>query len=137
MGPVTYDAVAVLEAKPTEEAMLTALAGTADAAGGLGVRVAADDLVLQLCDDRDEPLVSIEEPYLVHVPGEVERLIGSAAASRAATPVWWLEIRAIRSEPARLIARTFGDELARLTGGSVWYAGWTGGDVPYPWEDAS
>jgi hypothetical protein len=134
---VTHDVVVLLEKPPTEEAMVVALAATAHAAGGLGVRVVADDAVLQLCDDRDEPLVSIEEPYLVHVPGEVERLIGPDAAARATTPACWMEIRAVRRDNAGWIARTYGDELVRVVGGSVWCADASGADGPYPWEDTS
>lgn len=74
--------------------------------------------LLQLCADDERPLVTIESPRLVQVPGEAQRLLGVPDAPH---PVWWVETRALAGEPdAPDIARTFTAALLSLTGGVSW-----------------
>jgi hypothetical protein len=112
---MTSDVVALLAGMPDPKVIV---AGMAAAGEDLGVRHAANGAVLQLCDADGRPLVSIEVPLLVQVPGEVERLLGAETAERVSTPVWWLEARARdgRGELARAVA----EELVRRLGGVVW-----------------
>lgn len=115
---MTSDVVALLTGMPDPKAIV---AGMAAAGADLGVRRVANGAVLQLCDSEGRPLVSIEVPLLVQVPGEVERLLGPETAGRVTTPVWWLEARARdgRGDLARAVA----DELVRRLGGVVWPPG--------------
>jgi hypothetical protein len=85
----------------------------------------ADGAVLQLCDQPDggtvRALLTVEEPVLVPVPGEVARLLGEEAASQVATPLWWLEVRAAAEpEGAVVLARRFAEALRQRLGGVVW-----------------
>jgi hypothetical protein len=112
---MTSDVVALLQNMPDTKAIV---AGLVAAGPELGVRQVADGAVVQLCDRKGRPLVSIEVPVLVQVPGEVERLLGRETADRVTPPVWWVEARA-RNGEGRL-ARAFADEMVRRLGGVVW-----------------
>ncbi|MEU0137010.1 DUF6177 family protein [Streptomyces sp. NPDC006296] len=77
-----------------------------------------DGAVVQLCDPEGRPLVSVEAPLLVQVPGEAERLLGAAAPP---VPFWWTEARATTGvAEAEQLAGTFAARLAHLAGGSAW-----------------
>ncbi|HEV7713906.1 MAG TPA: hypothetical protein VGP16_37280 [Asanoa sp.] len=64
-------------------------------------------------------LLTIEEPILVAVPGEVARLLGADVASRVSTPVWWLEIRTTGPDTMDLAVR-FAGALVEHLGGAWW-----------------
>jgi hypothetical protein len=131
---VTYDVVALLNEPPTEEVVLAAMAATADAARDVGVRVGADGTLLRLHDDQDRLLVSIEDPYPVHVPLEVERLLGPEVPARLDVPICWVDIRAQELDGADRIARAFAEQLVRLVGGAVWRGGRPRSEDLRPWN---
>ena len=113
---MTYDLVALVDGRPSSEDVL---AGLAAAGEDLGVRAVGGGAVIQLCDDEDQPLVSVELPLLVQVPGEVERMLGVEVGS-VETPAWWIEIRATAREGAREIAEKYAHTLISRLGGRVW-----------------
>ncbi|MEV4870442.1 DUF6177 family protein [Streptomyces syringium] len=94
-------------------------------AGGPGLDVGAghDGAVIQLRTADGRPLVSLEAPLLVHVPGEAERLLGGDV-SEPPVPYWWTEVRASTAVPeAGRLAGSVAGRLTALLGGSVWPAG--------------
>jgi hypothetical protein len=113
---MTYDLVALVDGRPSSDDVL---AGLAAAGEDLGVRAVSGGAVIQLCDDDDQPLVSVELPLLVQVPGEVERMLGAEVGS-VQTPAWWVEIRATAREGAREIAEKYAHTLISRLGGTVW-----------------
>jgi len=113
---MTYDLVALVDGRPSSDDVL---AGLAAAGEELGVRAVSGGAVVQLCDDENLPLVSIELPLLIQVPGEVERMLGTAVGS-VETPAWWVEIRATARDGAREIAERYADALVKRLGGQVW-----------------
>lgn len=110
---MTLDVVAICERQPDPATTLAALQ-----ACGPELRLAAIERgsLLQLCADDGSPLVTVEGPRLVQVPGEVERLLGVADAPH---PAWWVEARAVDSGAA-VIARRFAAALLSQTGGVSW-----------------
>jgi hypothetical protein len=124
---VTRDVVALVQGRPDPRATVAAMVA---AGADLRVRHAADGAVLQLCDPAGPPLVSIEVPLLLQVPGEIERLLGAETARHVPLPVWWVEARAVEppaSGPAASapagpgsIADRFAEEMVRLLGGRLW-----------------
>jgi len=113
---MTYDLVALVDGRPSSEDVL---AGLAAAGADLGVRAVSGGAVVQLCDADDQPLVSIELPLLIQVPGEVERMLGVAVGT-VDTPAWWIEIRASARDGARELAEKYADTLVGRLGGKVW-----------------
>lgn len=113
---MTYDLVALVDGRPSSDDVLAGLAAAGD---DLGVRAVSGGAVIQLCDEQDNPLVSIELPLLVQVPGEVERMLG-AAVGTVETPAWWVEIRASARDGARELAESYADTLISRLGGKVW-----------------
>ena len=117
---MTYDVIALTRRTPDPRSIV---AGMLAAGEQLRVRETANGAVIQLCDDAGRPLVSLETPVLIQVPGEVGRLLG-AEYERVGVPVWWLEARAPSGMPqAEALARRFADEVARRLDGAVWPAG--------------
>ena len=115
---MTRDAVALLAAAPDVRDVAAALLAAGER---FGVRPAAAGAVVQLCDTQGRPLVSIEVPVLVRVPGEVERLLGEGLAGVPAPPLWWGETRAPSGrEGAERLARRFAETLAARCQGVVW-----------------
>jgi hypothetical protein len=115
---VTRDVVALLSAVPEVADVAAALRAAGER---FGVRPAAEGAVVQLCDDQGRPLVSIEVPVLVRVPGEVERLLGGRVAGAPAPPLWWVETRAPSGrEGAERLGRRFAETLAERCHGVVW-----------------
>ncbi|MER5812505.1 DUF6177 family protein [Streptomyces sp. NPDC002033] len=114
---MTKDVIALTPNMPDTAALLVALA-----AGGtdLDATAVADGAVIQLLGAGGRPLVSVEAPVLVQVPGEVERLLGTPAR----TPVWWTETRASTAVPeAADLAGGVAGRLAEVLGGTVWPPG--------------
>ncbi|MEU8437427.1 DUF6177 family protein [Streptomyces sp. NPDC029216] len=122
---MTKDVIALTPKMPDAAALLVALA-----AGGaeLDAAPAGDGAVVQLLGAGGRPLVSVEAPVLVQVPGEAERLLGTPAA----TPVWWTETRASTAVPeAAELAGAVAGRLAEVLGGAVWPEG-SGRLTPVP-----
>lgn len=113
---VTYDVVALIREPPDQRAVL-------DALGAVGEELLVDVLehggVIQLCDAEGGTLLSIEEPVLIQVRGEAERLLGPVAAGLD-PPLWWVEARAAERDGARDRARVFAGALVAGLGGVVW-----------------
>ncbi|MGZ0145470.1 hypothetical protein ACXJJ3_00260 [Kribbella sp. WER1] len=113
---MTYDLVALVDGRPSSEDVL---AGLAAAGEDLGVRAVSGGAVVQLCGEDNLPLVSIELPLLIQVPGEVERMLGTSVGV-VDTPAWWVEIRATSHDGAREIAQQYARTLIKRLGGKVW-----------------
>ena len=113
---MTYDMVALVDGRPSSEDVL---AGLAAAGEELGVRAVSGGAVVQLCGEDNLPLVSIELPLLIQVPGEVERMLGTSVGL-VDTPAWWVEIRATAQDGAREIAEQYAKTLINRLGGKVW-----------------
>ncbi|MFC0597328.1 DUF6177 family protein [Streptomyces palmae] len=114
---MTKDVIVLSERIPDVWSVLAGLL-----AGGpeLGVRTAGEDALIQLCEESGRPLVSIEAPVLVRVPGEAARLLGDTAPAQDG-PMWWLEARASTAvEEAERLAGVFAGRLAHLLQGRVW-----------------
>lgn len=115
---MTRDVVALLATAPDVHDVAAALLAAGER---FRVRSAAGGAVVQLCDDQGRPLVSIEVPVLVRVPGEVERLLGDRVAGAPAAPLWWVETRAPGNrEGAERLGRRFAETLAERCRGVVW-----------------
>ncbi|WP_406283021.1 DUF6177 family protein [Streptomyces sp. NBC_00209] len=128
---MTQDVVALTRRMPDSLAVLAGLL-----AGGPDLRVGTtgDGAVVQLCDDEGRPLVSVEVPLLIQVPGEAVRLLGAEAAPEGDGPWWWVEARAAAGvDRAEELAGAFAARLTLLLGGRVWPAdapGTTGAASP-------
>lgn len=115
---MTYDLVALVDGRPSSDDILASLAAAGEE---LGVRAVSSGAVVQLCGDDNLPLVSVELPLLIQVPGEVERMLG-AAVGTVETPAWWVEIRATARDGAREVAERYANTLINRLGGKVWTA---------------
>ncbi|WP_433157648.1 hypothetical protein [Kribbella sp. CA-247076] len=113
---MTYDLVALVDGRPSSEDVL---AGLTAAGEELGVRAVSGGAVVQLCGEDNLPLVSIELPLLIQVPGEVERMLGTTVGT-VDTPAWWVEIRATAADGAREVAEQYANTLINRLGGRVW-----------------
>lgn len=115
---MTYDVIALTRRTPDPRAIV---AGMRAAGDELRVRETANGAIIQLCDDQGRPLVSLETPVLVQVPGEIDRLLGPGYGDRLGLPVWWIEARAPSGRPeAEALARRFAAEVVRHLDGLVW-----------------
>ncbi|MGD3112455.1 DUF6177 family protein [Streptomyces sp. YGL11-2] len=112
---MTKDVIALTPRMPDPGAMLAGLiSGGPDKLVG----TTGEGAVVRLCDGEGRPLVSVEAPLLVQVPGEAERLLGATPPS---VPYWWTEARATTGvELAEQLAGTFAARLAALADGSAW-----------------
>lgn len=125
---MTRDVIALTERMPDAWSVL---AGLLSGGPDLRVRTASDDAVIQLCDEEGRPLLSVEAPLLLRVPGEAARLLGVDEKSLGEGPLWWVEARASTAVPAaEPLAGTFAARLAHLLGGRVWPPGAPGTDTP-------
>ncbi|MGW4020921.1 DUF6177 family protein [Streptomyces sp. NPDC005009] len=111
---MTKDVIALTPRMPDTWALLAGLyAGGPEA----GVTAGSGGAVLRLCAPDGRPLVSVEAPLLVQVPGEAERLLGRDVP----VPFWWTEVRASGAVPeAERLAGSVCGRLALLLGGSTW-----------------
>ncbi|MEU7584304.1 DUF6177 family protein [Streptomyces sp. NPDC041068] len=117
---MTKDVIALTPKMPDTWALLAGLA-----AGGPDAELATaagTDAVIQLRGPGGRPLVSVEAPVLVHVPGEAQRLLGAQVAAPDG-PFWWTEARASTAiaEAERLAGSVCG-RLTLLLGGTTWPA---------------
>ncbi|GAA2661463.1 DUF6177 family protein [Streptomyces vastus] len=114
---MTKDVIALTPKMPD---LRTLLAGLYAGGPDLGINTLADGAVIQLCAPDGRPLVSVEAPLLVQVPGETTRLLGTATGLPD-SPVWWTEARASTAVPeGRQLAGSFAGRLATVLGGTVW-----------------
>ncbi|MFJ7334552.1 DUF6177 family protein [Streptomyces sp. NPDC101116] len=112
---MTKDVIALTPKMPD---LPTLLAGLYAGGPDLGVNTAADGAVVQLCAPDGRPLVSVETPILVQVPGEATRLLDHPVEDG---PVWWTEARASTAvAEAERLAGSFAGRLATVLGGTVW-----------------
>ncbi|UUU33806.1 DUF6177 family protein [Streptomyces sp. CA-210063] len=111
---MTKDVIALTPKMPNVWALMASLyAGGSD----LDLSAAADGAVVQLHGPGGRPLVSVESPVLVQVPGEAERLLGQSVEA----PFWWTEARASTAVPeAEKLAGVVCGRLNALLGGSTW-----------------
>ncbi|SHM52523.1 DUF6177 family protein [Streptomyces yunnanensis] len=115
---MTKDVIALTPRMPDPGAML---AGLLSGGPDKLVDTTSESAVVRLCDGEGRPLVSVEAPLLVQVPGEAERLLGATAPP---VPYWWTETRATTGvEEAEQLAGTFAARLAALADGSAWPPG--------------
>ncbi|WP_367041379.1 DUF6177 family protein [Streptomyces sp. Je 1-332] len=114
---MTKDVIALTAKMPDINTLLAGLfAGGPD----LGVNSLAEGAVVQLCAPNGRPLVSVEAPLLIQVPGEAQRLLG-ADAGAPGVPYWWTEARASTAvEEGGRLAGSFAGRLAAVLGGTVW-----------------
>ncbi|MGW2317381.1 DUF6177 family protein [Streptomyces sp. NPDC001680] len=114
---MTTDIIALTEKMPDPATLLAALhAGGPD----LTLTATQDGAVIQLCTAAGRPLVSIESPLLIHVPGEAERLLGPDITPPQ-PPYWWTEARASNAIPeAEPLAGSVCGRLTMLLGGTTW-----------------
>ncbi|MFF3176231.1 DUF6177 family protein [Streptomyces sp. NPDC057900] len=112
---MTKDVIALTTRMPDPWSVLAGLlSGGPDKLAGTH----GEGAVVQLCDVRGRPLVSVEAPLLVAVEGEAERLLGASAPP---VPYWWTEARATTGiAEAEQLAGTFAARLTALVGGSAW-----------------
>ncbi|MEU5050071.1 DUF6177 family protein [Streptomyces sp. NPDC021096] len=114
---MTKDVIALTERMPDTVSML---AGLLSGGPDLQVRTLGDGAVVQLCNAEGRPLVSIEAPMLLQVPGEAARLLGPDAEPASGT-AWWIEARAATSVPqAEELAGAFAARLTMMLGGTIW-----------------
>ncbi|MFS4091101.1 DUF6177 family protein [Streptomyces sp. AF1A] len=114
---MTKDVIALTEKMPDARTLLAALyAGGPD----LSLTTTDDGAVIHLRTPAGRPLVSVESPLLVHVPGEAERLL-SPHITPPQPPYWWTETRASTAIPAaEPLAGSVCGRLRMLLGGTTW-----------------
>jgi hypothetical protein len=123
---VTKDVIALTPKMPDIWDLLTGLyAGGPD----LGVSAAADGAVVQLHGPGGRPLVSVEAPVLVQVPGEARRLLGPSADG-AVVQLHGPGGRPLVSVEAPVLVQVPG-EARRLLGPSA-----DGVPLPFWWTEA-
>lgn len=114
---MTKDVIALTPKMPD---LSTLLAGLYAGGPDLGVNTLADGAVIQLCAPDGRPLVSVEAPILIQVPGETTRLLGTGTGLPD-SPVWWTEARASTAvAEGGQLAGSFAGRLATVLNGSVW-----------------
>ncbi|MFI6942685.1 DUF6177 family protein [Streptomyces sp. NPDC050418] len=112
---MTKDVIALTERMPDP---LTILASLLAGGPDQQLQAAGEGAVVQLCDEQGRPLVSVEAPLLVQVPGEATRLLGVREPD---LPYWWTEARATTGvAAAEQLASGYVSRIASLAGGAVW-----------------
>lgn len=117
---MTKDVIALTEKMPDPVAILAGLyAGGPD----LEAQTLHNGAVIQLSTPQGRPLLSVEAPLLVHIPGEAARLLGPGIPVPDG-PVWWTEVRASTALPeAEQLAASFAGRLNTILGGTTWPPG--------------
>ncbi|MEU5344717.1 DUF6177 family protein [Streptomyces sp. NPDC020766] len=114
---MTKDVIALTPKMPD---INTVLAGLFAGGPDLGINTLAEGAVVQLCAPGGRPLLSVEAPLLVQVPGEARRLLGPEVPMPDG-PFWWTEARAsTAAEEGEQLAGSFAGRLAAVLGGTVW-----------------
>lgn len=105
---------------PDIKAILAALhAGGPD----LRMKQAGQGAVAQLCTEDGNPVVSLEAPRYIQVPGETARLLGDVVHRDG--PLWWTEVRASTAVPeAQRLAASIAGRLAALLDVSACCRSW-------------
>uniref|UniRef100_UPI0034E020DF DUF6177 family protein n=1 Tax=Streptomyces flavofungini TaxID=68200 RepID=UPI0034E020DF len=117
---MTKDVIALTPGMPD---LSTLLAGLFAGGPDLGIGSLAEGAVVQLCAPNGRPLVSVEAPLLVQVPGEARRLLGADAVAPEGA-YWWTEARASTAvEEGERLAGSFAGRVAAVLGGTVWPPG--------------
>jgi len=111
----------VIALVPSEPGLYDVLDGMITAGPSLRVRAIENGPVIQLCDEEEVTLVSIELPVRVRLPGEVERLLGTPPGGVPDVPLWWVEARVPSTrdggeERARRFAATLSSAWAASSG---------------------
>lgn len=113
---MTHDVIALVRGAPDIQEVVSALL-----AGGEQFRAEQAGTATRLTGPDGVPLISIEQPRYIEVPGEIERLAGPGVASEVSVPIWWVETRAASARPgADALAVRFAQALAGRQGGAVW-----------------
>lgn len=117
---MTKDVIALTPKMPDT---WTVMAGLGAAGPDAEVITTANDAVIQLCGPGGRPMVSVEAPILVQVPGEAQRLLGDQVPT-ADGPFWWTEARATTAATeAEQLAGSVCGRLTLLLGGTTWPPG--------------
>lgn len=113
---MTHDVVALTPRAPDNQTLLAALyAGGPD----LCADSVSEGAAIQLHTPDGAPVLTVEVPILVQVPGEPVRLLGEGV--RAEAPVWWTEVRATSAvEEAGRLAGSVAGRLTAVLGGTTW-----------------
>ncbi|MGW6020621.1 DUF6177 family protein [Streptomyces sp. NPDC055099] len=129
---MTKDVIALTPKMPDPWAVM---AGLGAAGPEAELTTTADEAVIQICGVGGRPLVSIEAPILVQVPGEAQRLLGHQVPAPDGS-FWWTEARATTAaaEAGQLAGSVCG-RLTLLLGGSTWPPGAATTDVVPPATD--
>jgi len=109
--------VALCEGNPDAESLLAALSA---AGGDLRVAELSDGAALRLVDDDGRPVLTVEVPLLVHVAGELGRLLGPEVAD-VEVPVWWVDLHPAAGHGPT--ARQVGAALVEQLGGRLSVSG--------------
>jgi hypothetical protein len=110
---MTVDVIAVCKARPDVEAEI----GAFIAAGpDLFISPGHRSPILQLLDEEQHPVLAVDGPRLVQVPGELQRLLGVPGDVE---PMWWVEMRVPAGREAAP-ARRLAEHLVQRCGGFVW-----------------
>ncbi|GAA2615760.1 hypothetical protein SMC26_09820 [Actinomadura fulvescens] len=114
---MSCDLVVLARRQPDVHAVIDGMVALGEA-----VHIRGGDPKPTLLFDADRRLlVSIEDPVLVAVPGEVGRLLGPEFGARAPAPVWWVDVRVVADLPdAQRVARKFAEALVHWVGGTVY-----------------
>lgn len=113
---MSHDVVALVHGAPDVQATVSQMI-----AEGERVRLVPAEPAVHLCGEDGRPMVSVEAPQFIQVPGEVERLVGPETAAQAGAPVWWVEARAASAiVGAADVARRFAEQVVRNCGGVLW-----------------
>jgi hypothetical protein len=112
---MTVGVIAVCTTRPDVEAEIAALVA---AGPDLFVRPGHRSPILELLDDEEHPVLAVDGPRLVQVPGEVRRLLGASVPDDV-EPVWWVEMR-VPSERDAAPAHRLAEQLVQRCGGFVW-----------------
>ena len=111
----------VIALVPSEPDLYDVLDGMITAGPSLRVRAIENGPVIQLCDEEEVTLVSIELPVRVRLPGEVERLLGTPPGGVPDVPLWWVEARVPSTrDGGEERARRFAATLVERLGGLIW-----------------
>lgn len=113
---MTHDVIALTPKAPDNQTLLAGLyAGGPD----LLVDSVSEGAAIQLHTPDGVPVLNVEVPILIQVPGEASRLLGEGVW--AESPVWWTEVRATTAvDEAGRLAGSVAGRLAAVLDGTTW-----------------